>query len=94
MIVSDTLFDSRDGFSGQDIRRRHSRDRVSKVVSLPWQPVLGLKLLLTGFLLTIAPRQLVMEGGLRGRLTECRYCRCHGNHFLAFGGLQLWLYDS
>jgi len=32
-----------------------------------------------------------MEGGLSGRLTECRYCRypapkgrCHGNHFLAF----------
>jgi len=32
-----------------------------------------------------------MEGGLSGRPTECRYCRCpgpkgrcHGNHFLAF----------
>ena len=36
-------------------------------------------------------RQLVMEGSLSGRPTECRYCRylahrgrCHGNHFLAF----------
>jgi len=36
---------------------------------------------------------LVMEGGLSGRPTECRYCRlpatkgrCHGNHFLAFDG--------
>ena len=33
--------------------------------------------------------------GLSGRLTECRYFRytapkgpCHGNHFLAFDGLQ------
>ena len=37
---------------------------------------------------TIATRHLVMEGGLSGRTTECRYCRyhapkvrCHGNHF-------------
>jgi len=36
----------------------------------------------------IATRQLVMEWGLNGRLTKCRYCRysatkgrCHGNHF-------------
>jgi len=30
MIASDALFDSWGGFSGQAIRRRHSRDRVSK----------------------------------------------------------------
>jgi len=37
---------------------------------------------------TIATRQLVIEGGLSGRSTLCRYCRCpapkgrcHGNHF-------------
>ena len=37
---------------------------------------------------TLATRQLVMEGGLSGRTTKCRYCRypatkwrCHGNHF-------------
>jgi len=41
--------------------------------TLPWQPILGLKLLLTGFVWTIATRQLVMEGSLSGRLTECRY---------------------
>jgi len=42
---------------------------------------------------TTATRQLVMEWGLSGRLTECRYCRypapkgrCHGNHFLASKG--------
>jgi len=58
---------------------------------LPWQPILGLKLLLTGFVWTVATRQLVVEGGLSGRPTECRYCRCtapkgrcRSNHFLAF----------
>jgi len=36
-----------------------------------------------------------MEGSLSGQPTECRYCRypapngrCHGNHFLAFDGLN------
>jgi len=29
---------------------------------LPWQPILGLKLLLTGFVWTIVTRQLVMKG--------------------------------
>jgi len=29
---------------------------------LPWQPILGLKLLLTGFVCTIVTRQLVMKG--------------------------------
>jgi len=33
---------------------------------LPWQPILGLKLLLTGFVWMIATRQLVMEWGGRG----------------------------
>jgi len=48
----------------------------------------------TSFGTEIATMQLVMKGGLGGRLTECRYCRylalkrrCHGNHFLAFDGL-------
>jgi len=42
----------------------------------------------------IATRQLVMEGGLSGQLTECRYCRYpgptghyYGNLFLAFHAL-------
>jgi len=30
VIAIDTLFDSRGGFWGQAIRRRHSRDQVSK----------------------------------------------------------------
>jgi len=29
---------------------------------LPWQPILGLKLLLTGFVWMIVTRQLVMKG--------------------------------
>jgi len=40
----------------------------------------------------IATRQWLMEGGLSGRLTECRYCRypapkgrCYGNHWLSLG---------
>ena len=33
------------------------------------------KIAITGFVRTIATRQLVMEGGLSGRPTECRYCR-------------------
>jgi len=48
----------------------------------------GTKIAITGFVRTIATRRLVMEGGLSGRPTECRYCRylahsgrCHGNHF-------------
>jgi len=60
---------------------------------------LGLKLLLAGFVWMIATRQLVMEGDLSGRPTECRYCRypapkgrCCGNHFLAFyiWGAHCW----
>jgi len=54
----------------------------------------GTKIAITGFVRTIATRQLVMEWGLSGRLTDCRYCqylapkgRCHGNHFLAFDRL-------
>jgi len=41
----------------------------------------------------IATKQLVMEVGLSGRPTECRYCwypaskgRCHGNHFFTLMG--------
>jgi len=51
----------------------------------------GTKIAINGFVRMIANRQLVMEGGLSGWLTECRYCqylahreRCHCNHFLAF----------
>ena len=36
-------------------------------------------------------RQLLMDGGLSGRPTECKYPepkgRCYDNHFLAFDGL-------
>jgi len=39
VIASDMLFDSRGGFRGHAIRRRHSRDSV--LGSLPWQPTLG-----------------------------------------------------
>jgi len=52
------------------------------------------KIATTGFVRTIATRQLVMERGLSGRYTDFRYCEyvapkghCHGNHFLAFNGL-------
>jgi len=69
------------------------------------QPILELKLLLTGFVWTIATGQLVMKGYLSGRPTECRYCRypapkgrCHGNHlWLSSNGVhigatwQIWL---
>ena len=48
----------------------------------------GTKSAITGFVWTIATRRLVMEGGVSGRPTECRYCRhpatkgrCHGNQF-------------
>jgi len=47
------------------------------------------KIAITGFVRTIATRQLVMEGGLSGRPKECRYCgyfapkgRYRGSHFL------------
>ena len=33
------------------------------------------KIAITGFVRVIATRQLVMEGGLSGWPTECRYCR-------------------
>jgi len=53
----------------------------------------GTKIAIAGFVRTVASRQLVMEGSLSGRPTECGYClylapkgRCHGNHFLAFDG--------
>ena len=35
----------------------------------------GTKIAITGFVRTIANRQLVMKGSLCGRLTDCRYCR-------------------
>jgi len=42
-----------------------------------------------------------LDEGLSGRPIERRYCRypaskgcCYGNHFLAFDGLQVRLYDS
>ena len=48
----------------------------------------GTNIAITGFVWTIATRQFVMEGGLSGWPTKCRYCRfcatkghCHGNHF-------------
>jgi len=34
----------------------------------------GTKIVITGFVRTIATRQLVMEGGLSGRPTKCRSC--------------------
>jgi len=84
MIASDTQFDSRGGFSGS---------RLSVKGSLPWQPILVLKLLLIGFVWTIVTRQLVMKG-FEWSSTECRYCRypalkgrCHNNPFLPFDGL-------
>jgi len=44
-------------------RRDHVLDEVQRYWGiLPLQPILGLKLLLTGFVWTIAPKQLVMHG--------------------------------
>ena len=34
----------------------------------------GTKIAITGYVRTIATGQLVMEGDLSGRPTECRYC--------------------
>jgi len=39
------------------------------------QPILGLILLLTGFVWMIVTKQLVKEAGLSGRPRECRYCQ-------------------
>ena len=51
----------------------------------------GTKVAITGFVRTIATRQLDMEWGLSDRPTDFRYCRypapegsCHGNHFFGF----------
>jgi len=54
----------------------------------------GTKIAISGFVWTIATRQLVIGRGfetLSGRPTKSRYCRylapkwrCHGNHFFAF----------
>jgi len=51
----------------------------------------GTRIAITGFVRTIATKQLFMEGGLSGQPTECRYCRylAHGDVavatiFLAF----------
>ena len=51
----------------------------------------GTEIAITSFVRTIVTRQLVIEGDLSCRPTECRYCqylahrgRCHGNHSLAF----------
>jgi len=61
--------------------------------SLLWQLILGLKLLLTGFVWTILTRQLAVKG-FEWSSTECGYCRypapnerCHGNPLLPFDGL-------
>ena len=77
------------GCQGQAIQRKYSSDQYLTVVAMTTN--FGTKIAITGFVRTIATRQLAMEGGLSGRLTECRYCRyfahrgrCHGNHFLAF----------
>jgi len=48
MIASDTQFDSRGGFSGLSCPMK-TQPRSSVKGSLPWQPILGLKLLSTGF---------------------------------------------
>jgi len=61
MIASDTKFDSTGGFSGSSYPMK-TYSRLSVKGSLPWQPILGLKLLLTGFVLTIVTRQLVIKG--------------------------------
>jgi len=61
MIASDTRFDSKGGFSGSSYPTK-TWPRLSVKGSLPWQPMLGLKLLLTGFVWTIVTRQLAMKG--------------------------------
>jgi len=60
MIASDTQFDSRGGFSGLSCPMK-TEPRLSIKGSLPWQPILGLKLLLTGSVWTTVTRQLVMK---------------------------------
>jgi len=57
MIASDTQFDSRGGFSGSSYPMK-----TQPRLSVKGQPILGLKLLLTGFVWTIVTRQLVIKG--------------------------------
>ena len=66
MIASDTQFDSRGWVFGVKL----SDEDIAKIECqrvLPWQPILGLKLLLAGFVWTILTRQLVVKWVLSGR---------------------------
>ena len=92
MIASDTLFDSRGWVFGVKLSEGNLAEiECLRVVAMATN--FGTKIAITGFVRTIATRQLVMDGGLSGRPTECRYCRylanegrCHGNQFLALDG--------
>jgi len=61
MIASDTQFDYRGGFLGSRYSMK-TYPRLSVKGSLPRKPILGLKLLLTGFVWMIVTKQLVMKG--------------------------------
>jgi len=83
MIASNKLFDSRGWIFG--VRLSECLRVVSMATSF------GTKIAITSFVRMIVTRQLVVEGGLSGQLTEFRYCQylahrghCHGNQFLAF----------
>jgi len=86
MIASDMQFDSSGGFSLPSYPMKTAEIECQRVVAMAAN--FGTKLLLSGFVWTIATSHLVTKGGLSGRPTECRYCRhpapkgrCHGNHF-------------
>jgi len=61
MIAGDTQFDSMGWVFGVKLSDE-DMPRLSVKGSLPWQPILALKLLLTGFVWTTVTSQLVIKG--------------------------------
>ena len=72
VITSDTLFDSRGGFSVTLSYEDIAGIECLRVIAMATN--FGTKIAITGFAYTIATMQLVMEGGLNGWPTKCRYC--------------------
>ena len=86
MIASDTLFDSRSGFSGSNYPMKTAEIECLRVVAMATNA--ETKIAITGFVWTIATRHLVMEGvWVVGRQNADTKGHCHGNHYLAFHGL-------
>jgi len=89
MTASDTLFDSRGGFSGSSYLMKTAKIERLRVVAMATS--FGTKIAINWLCVNNSDQA---TGGGCGRLTECRYCRypaptagCYGSHFLAFDGL-------